>query len=117
VLRRAVLKSYDDRHVSWSATSVELMDTATQLIFAVFVVFFLALYLLYEVMVLRVNRHLPSNESVSLIPLREWPRLMSEHARLYPQSGLRKFVVCCAATVLSLSVLLVVVRLWLYLRT
>lgn len=92
------------------------MDTPTEVIFVGFVVFFLTLYLLYEVMVFRVNRQLPPNESVSLIPLRQWPRLMSEHARLFPRSTLRRLIVSCAAVVLSLAALLVVVRLWLYLK-
>lgn len=93
-----------------------LMDTPTQVTFVCFVVLFLMLYLLYEVMVFRVNRQLPPNEGVSLIPLRQWPRLMSEHTRLYPRSTLRKLIVSCAAVVLLLAALLVVVRLWLYLR-
>lgn len=92
------------------------MGTPTQELFVTFAVFFLTLYLLYEVMVVKVNRQLPPNESVSLIPLRQWPRLMNEHARLYPRSVFRKIILSCAAVVLSLAALLVIAGVWVYFK-
>jgi hypothetical protein len=92
------------------------MDTAIRNTFAVFVITYLAMYVLYEVMVFSVNRRLTSSESVSLIPLREWRRLLREHTRLFPRSGLRPLMVGCLVAVLSLAALLVVVSLWSYYR-
>lgn len=93
------------------------MDARVHFVFVAFIAFFVALYVLYEAMVLRVNRHLPPGQGVSLVPLRDWVRLMSVHAQLYPRSVSRKLVVACAMAALLLAAVLVVVRLWLYLKT
>jgi hypothetical protein len=90
------------------------MDEPTRSVFAAFVIVYLTLFALYEVMVLRVNRHLSSNNVVSLMPLRQWRRLMCEHTRLFPKSALRAVLVSTLAVFLSLSVVLVTVQIWSY---
>jgi len=92
------------------------MDEPTRSVFAAFAVVYTLLFAVYELMVLRVNRHLPSNDAVSLMPLRQWNRLMSEDRRLFPKSPLRGIAFGVLLVVLSLAVLLVALRVWLYLR-
>lgn len=80
---------------------------------------FLALYLpafgLFQWMIFRVNRELPSNLRIPhSLYFGGWNRLVSEYKRFYPESRLYQFTLACAVICLIIAVGFSGFRIWEY---
>lgn len=82
------------------------MNRYETMLFCGFIVFYLPAFGLYHLMVLRVNRQLPSDRRIphSLF-WGGWNRLSSEFERFYPRSLLYQFTLTCAVICLIIAVL------------
>ena len=78
-------------------------------------VFFLAAFLLYHLMVFRVNRQLAPGEKFPYpLPLGQMNQLTTLYKSLYPKSIVYHFTLVCAVTMMLLVIAFVAFRIWSY---
>ena len=68
----------------------------------------------HELMVFRVNRHLPPNQRIPHFPFSSfgWSKLGEAYRELYPRSILYKLMLQCYVVILILACALVTLSIW-----
>jgi hypothetical protein len=91
------------------------MNQYETMLFVGFIGFYLPAFGLSQLMIFRVNQHLPPNRKIPhSLYLRGWNRLGREYKGFYPRSFLYQFTLTCAITCLFIAVGLVGFRVWEY---
>ena len=70
----------------------------------------------HELMVFRVNRHLPPNQRIPHFPFNSfgWSKLGEAYRELYPRSILYHLMLQCYVAILILALAMVALRSWEY---
>jgi hypothetical protein len=93
-----------------------LIDSASARLIPILVfAFFLAAFLLYHLMVFRVNKHLtPGEKFLYPLPLGQMNQLTTLYKSLYPKSIVYHLTLVSAVTMMLLAIAFVALRIWRY---
>jgi len=91
------------------------MNQHEKILFLGFIAFYLPTFGLFQLMIFRVNQHLPPERRIPhSLYLQGWNRLSREYKGFYPKSFLYQFTVIWAATCLFIAVGFAGFRFWEY---